>query len=83
MPEGKPVVCTYCNETIYYYTGPDERVSFKADLFEPRGGYPRPGPDSALACPNCGERWTAVSIQADSLRMAIDPSTRGSGTVKY
>ena len=83
MTKGKPVVCTYCNETIYGYVGPAERVSFKVEYFEPRGAFPKPDASTSLVCPNCGERWTAVSNQVDSIRMAIDPATRGSGVVKY
>ena len=78
-----PVVCTYCNETIYDYTGPEEKVVFKAEYFTPRAGYTQPDPSARPACPNCGERWVAVSVQLGSIRMAIDPSTRGTGTVKY
>jgi hypothetical protein len=78
-----PVVCTYCNETIYDYTGPTDKLAFKAEHFAPRGSFPAPDAASKLACPNCGERWVAVSRQIDSIRMAIDPATRGSGTVKY
>ena len=78
-----PVVCTYCNRTIYDYTGPEEKIAFIAEFFEPRPGYARPDPTSKLACPECGERWVAVSVQIDSIRMAIDPATRGTGTVKY
>jgi hypothetical protein len=83
MPQPRPVVCTYCNETIYGYTGPGDRVVFKAEYFEPRGGYSRPASSSGLACPNCGERWTAVSLQGETIRMAVSPATRGSGVVKY
>ena len=83
MRAGKPVVCTYCNVTIYDYTGPSAKVSFKAEYFDPRKDFPKPDPQTSLRCPNCGEKWTAVSNQLDGIRMAIDPSTRGSGTVKY
>ncbi len=83
MARAIPVVCTYCNETIYQYTGPDDRVVFKAEHFAPAGEFPAPDPASKLACPNCGERWVAVSLQGDSIRMAISPATRGTGTVKY
>ena len=83
MADSLPVVCTYCNNTVYDYTGPRDKVSFKAGFFQPRGGAPKPDPETPLVCPSCGERWTAVSLQIDGLRMAIDPSTRGSGTVKY
>jgi hypothetical protein len=78
-----PVVCTYCNETIYDYAGPLERIAFRPEHFTPRGGHPAPDATTPLACPNCGERWVAVSVQIDSIRMAIDPATRGTGTVKY
>ena len=83
MGHAKPVVCTYCNETIYDYIGPAERVSLKAEFFVPRRDFPKPDARTRLVCPNCGERWTAISKQVDSIRMAIDPATRGSGTVKY
>jgi hypothetical protein len=83
MSQARPVICTYCNEAIYHYTGPSHRVVFKADYFEPRAGYQRPDPASPLACPNCGERWVAVSLQGDAIRMAVSPATRGSGVVKY
>lgn len=78
-----PVVCTFCNETIYDYSGPAGKIVFKAEYFSPRRGYTPPDATTQLVCPNCGERWVAVSIQIDSIRMAVDPSTRGSGTVKY
>ena len=78
-----PVVCTYCNETVYDYTGPTGKVSFRAEYFAPRGAYPAPDPASPPVCPSCGERWVAVSVQIDSIRMAINPATRGTGTVKY
>lgn len=78
-----PVVCTYCNETIYDYTGPTEKVVLKAEHFSPRPGYEKPDPTSRLECPNCGKRWVAVSVQLEALRMAIDPATRGTGSVKY
>jgi hypothetical protein len=78
-----PVVCTYCNETIYDYTGPGGTVAFKAENFSPRPGFSAPDTTSKLVCPNCDERWVAVSVQIDSIRMAVDPATRGTGTVKY
>ncbi len=78
-----PVVCTYCNTTIYEYSGPAGTVAFKAEYFRPRGAFPAPDATTRLDCPKCGERWVAVSVQIDSIRMAIDPSTRGTGTVKY
>jgi hypothetical protein len=78
-----PVVCLFCNETIYDYTGPTPHVELKAEHFEPRSGFPAPDATSRLACPNCGERWVAVSVQIEGLRMAVDPSTRGTGTVRY
>lgn len=83
MAHARPVICTYCNETIYDYTGPDEKVVFKAEHFAPRRGFPAPAPDARPECPNCGERWVAVSLQGDSIRMAVSPATRGSGVVKY
>lgn len=78
-----PVVCTFCNRTIYDYAGPAGRVVFDAVHFTPRNNVPALEPTSKLACPLCGEKWVAVSIQLDSIRMAVDPATRGSGTVKY
>ncbi len=79
----RPVICTYCNHAVYDYSGPPGAVVFDAEYFSPRRSYPQPVGDSALVCPNCGERWVAVSIQIDSIRMVVDPSTRGTGTVKY
>ena len=83
MAAGRPVVCTFCNVTVYDYTGPAERVVFKADYFAPRKDFPKPDQNTPLACPNCGEKWTAVSNQIDGIRMAVSPATRGSGVVKY
>ena len=78
-----PVICTYCNTAIYDYSGPPGKVAFKAEYFRPRRGFAAPDERSRLVCPKCGERWVAVSVQIDSIRMVIDPATRGTGTVKY
>lgn len=78
-----PVICTYCNQAVYDYSGPPGKVAFKAEYFSPRRDFAPPQGDSELICPNCGQRWVAVSLQIDSIRMVIDPATRGSGTVKY
>lgn len=83
MAGTRPVVCTFCNRTIYDYSGPADRVVFEAAYFAPRRGVPPVSSTSTLVCPLCGERWVSVSIQIDSIRMAVDPSTRGTGTVKY
>lgn len=83
MAESRPVVCTFCNRTIYDYSGPSDRVVFDAAHFAPRCGVPALESASRLACPLCGEKWVSVSIQLDSIRMAVDPSTRGTGNVKY
>jgi hypothetical protein len=79
----RPVICTCCNETVYMYRGPKERVVFKAEYFIPRKDLPAPAEETKLACPSCGERWVAVSLQDETIRMAIDPSTKGTGVVKY
>ena len=78
-----PVVCTYCNETIYDYAGPLDHIALKPEFFTPRARFSAPDSTTRLVCPNCGERWVAMSVQVDSIRMAIDPATRGTGTVKY
>ncbi len=83
MAESRPVVCTFCNRTIYDYSGPSDRVVFDAAHFAPRRGVPALESASKLACPLCGEKWVSVSIQLDSIRMAVDPATRGTGNVKY
>ena len=83
MAVSRPVVCTYCNRTIYDYSGPEDRVVFDAVHFKPCTGVPPLDPASKLGCPLCGERWVSVSIQLDSIRMAVDPATRGTGNVKY
>lgn len=83
MADSRPVVCTFCNRTVYDYAGPVDRIVFDAGNFTPRQGVPPVAPTSKLACPLCGEKWVSVSIQLDSIRMAVDPSTRGTGTVKY
>ncbi|MBK6428521.1 MAG: hypothetical protein IPF82_20720 [Blastocatellia bacterium] len=83
MADTRPVVCTYCNRIIYDYSGPVDRVVFDAEHFEPRHGVPSINATSKLVCPLCGERWVSVSVQLDSIRMAVDPATRGTGNVKY
>ena len=83
MAESRPVVCTFCNRTLYDYSGPADRVVFDAQYFAPRRGVAPLVSASKLVCPLCGEKWVSVSIQLDSIRMAVDPATRGSGTVKY
>jgi|CXWL01.1.fsa_nt_gi predicted RNA-binding Zn-ribbon protein involved in translation (DUF1610 family) len=83
MAESRPVVCTFCNRTIYDYSGPTDRVVFDAVHFAPRRGVPALEATSKLACPLCGEKWVSVSVQLDSIRMAVDPATRGTGNVKY
>lgn len=83
MASSLPVTCTYCNRVIYDYTGPTDHVVVEAAHFTPRKGFEAPSPTSGLVCPNCGERWVAISLQLDGVRMAVDPATRGSGVVKY
>lgn len=83
MAGSRPVVCTFCNRTIYDYSGPSDRVVFEAAYFAPRRGVPPVGAESRLVCPLCGQRWVSVSIQIDGIRMAVDPATRGTGNVKY
>lgn len=78
-----PVTCTFCNKIIYDYSGPTDRVVLDAAHFAPRRGFEKPSATTGLVCPHCGERWVAVSLQIDGLRMAVDPTTRGSGVVKY
>lgn len=83
MAGSRPVVCTFCNRTLYDYSGPVDRVVFDSTYFLPRKGVPAVQSTTKLICPLCGERWVSVSVQIDSIRMAVDPSTRGTGTVKY
>lgn len=83
MENTLPVVCTFCNRTIFDYTGPTAKVSFKAEYFVPKKEVPAPDERTSFVCPLCGERWVAVSVQLDSIRMVVDPATRGTGTVKF
>ncbi|MBI4468442.1 MAG: hypothetical protein HY650_03865 [Acidobacteria bacterium] len=76
----KQVLCTYCNAHLYDYSGPEDKVSFKADHFTPASdGYPRPRRGDELKCPECGIRFVAFSNQIDGLLMLAEWPFEGTG----
>ena len=76
----KSVLCTYCNTHLYDYAGPEERVSFKAELFKPVSpGHPQPQRGDELRCPACGIRFVAFSNQLNTLLLLAEWPYEGTG----
>jgi hypothetical protein len=78
----KPVFCTYCNELIFEYIGPETTINWKAANFVPaRAGISVPQTGQALHCPLCQARFVGVSQQSNQLRMLVNWHYQGTGEV--
>ena len=80
----KRVLCTYCNTHLYNYSGPEERISFKAEWFSPTSdGYPRPQSGDELKCPECGIKFAAFSNQVNTLLLLAEWPYEGTGMQEW
>lgn len=78
----KPVICCYCNTEIYHYTGPVERIDFRATNFTPSNPkFKTPQAGQPLACPHCAIKFVGFSHQNNQIRMLIDWHYKGTGEI--
>ncbi len=78
----KPVFCTYCNTHVYNYTGPVDKIEFKAQNFAPTSTkFKSPESGQDTICPHCAVRFIGLSNQVDQIRMLIDWQYQGTGEV--
>lgn len=80
----KRVLCTHCNTHLYDYSGPADKVSFKAGLFASASeGFPQPQSGDELRCPECGIKFLAFSNQVDSVLLLADWPYEGTGMQEW
>jgi hypothetical protein len=78
----KPVYCSYCNELIFEYLGPETAISWKAANFVPaRKDINPPQAGQALRCPLCQIQFVGVSQQSNQLRLLVSWHYQGTGDI--